>query len=159
MIQSATSIPSSVKLYTANIGICQIGTIEFERIAQYFDLKESHICVHSMVGGTPAEPVIQGERDTAAGKASDILRRVRELSDQEARDLLDSQKRDGSWGAGGGHGGAMGRVIGTAITVQTRAVDNLAPYAALKYAREGDVLVVACDGSDSASVMSARAPP
>ena len=31
--------------------------------------------------------------------------------------FLDSQKRDGSWGAGGGHGGAMGRVIGTAITV------------------------------------------
>lgn len=45
------------------------------------------------------------------------------------------------------------RFVGSALTVQTRAVDNLAPYAALKYARPGDVLIVACDGNDTASVM------
>jgi amino acid adenylation domain-containing protein len=77
----------------ANIGICHIGTIEFERIAEYFDLKQSHICVHSMVGGAPASSEAAAENESAAGKASDILRRVRELSDQEARTLLDSQKR------------------------------------------------------------------
>ena len=45
------------------------------------------------------------------------------------------------------------RFIGTALTVRTRPVDNLAPYAALKFAKPGDVLVVAVDGSDTASVL------
>lgn len=45
------------------------------------------------------------------------------------------------------------RFIGTALTVRTRPVDNLAPYAALRFARPGDVLVVAVDGCDTASVV------
>jgi 4-hydroxy-4-methyl-2-oxoglutarate aldolase len=45
------------------------------------------------------------------------------------------------------------RFVGSALTVRTRPVDNLAPYAALKFAEPGDVLVVAVDGSDTASVM------
>jgi len=45
------------------------------------------------------------------------------------------------------------RFVGTALTVRTRPVDNLAPYAALKFAKPGDVLVVAVDGSDTASVV------
>ena len=43
--------------------------------------------------------------------------------------------------------------VGTALTVRTRPVDNLAPYAALKFAKPGDVLVVAVDGSETASVI------
>ena len=45
------------------------------------------------------------------------------------------------------------RFVGTALTVRTRPMDNLAPYAALKFAKPGDVLVVAVDGSDTASVL------
>lgn len=45
------------------------------------------------------------------------------------------------------------RFLGPALTVRTRPVDNLAPYAALKFAKPGDVLIVAVDGSDSASVI------
>ena len=45
------------------------------------------------------------------------------------------------------------RFVGTALTVRTRPVDNLAPYAALKFAEPGDVLVVAADGAESASVL------
>ena len=45
------------------------------------------------------------------------------------------------------------RFVGTALTVRTRPVDNLAPYAALKFAQPGDVLVVAVDGSDTAAVL------
>jgi len=45
------------------------------------------------------------------------------------------------------------RFVGPALPVWTRPVDNLAPYAALKFARPGDVLVVAVDGSASASVL------
>ena len=45
------------------------------------------------------------------------------------------------------------RFVGAALTVQSRPVDNLAPYAALKFARPGDVLVVATDACESAAVM------
>lgn len=37
-------------------------------------------------------------------------------------------------------------IAGTALTVQSAARDNLAPYAALRYARPGDVLVIATGG-------------
>lgn len=45
------------------------------------------------------------------------------------------------------------RFVGTALTVRTRPVDNLAPYAALKFARPGDVLVVAVDASTTTSII------
>jgi 4-hydroxy-4-methyl-2-oxoglutarate aldolase len=48
---------------------------------------------------------------------------------------------------------AKTRFVGTAMTVRTRPVDNLAPYAALQFAKPGDVLVVAVDASDTASVL------
>ncbi len=41
---------------------------------------------------------------------------------------------------------------GTALTVRSRARDNLAPYAAIGFARPGDVLVVAADAYEEASV-------
>ncbi len=44
------------------------------------------------------------------------------------------------------------RFCGVALTVQTRARDNLAPYAAIQYAQPGDVLVVAADAYEEASV-------
>jgi 4-hydroxy-4-methyl-2-oxoglutarate aldolase len=45
------------------------------------------------------------------------------------------------------------RFVGTALTVRTRPVDNLAPYAALKFAKPGDVLVVAVEGSTTTSII------
>ena len=41
----------------------------------------------------------------------------RKWRQQMQGDFVKSQRDDGSWQAGGSHGGAMGRVIGTAITV------------------------------------------
>ncbi len=43
------------------------------------------------------------------------------------------------------------RFTGSALTVRSRARDNLAPYAALAYARPGDVLVIATDCYEEAS--------
>lgn len=45
------------------------------------------------------------------------------------------------------------RFVGTALTVYSRPVDNLAPYMALKFAHPGDVLMVATDDCETAAVM------
>jgi|SRR4051794_1442444 len=45
------------------------------------------------------------------------------------------------------------RFVGTALTVRTRPVDNLAPYAALKFAKPGDVLIVSVEGSTTTSII------
>ncbi len=44
------------------------------------------------------------------------------------------------------------RFCGVALTVQSRPRDNLAPYAAIQYAQPGDVMVVATDAYEEASV-------
>ena len=33
------------------LGLCQIGSLAFDRISQFFDLEESHVLLHSLVGG------------------------------------------------------------------------------------------------------------
>ena len=43
--------------------------------------------------------------------------------------------------------------VGTALTVQSRPVDNLAPYAALKFARPGDVLMIATGACETTAVL------
>ncbi|HEY3584197.1 MAG TPA: RraA family protein [Casimicrobiaceae bacterium] len=44
------------------------------------------------------------------------------------------------------------KFCGVALTVHSRGRDNLAPYAAIEYARTGDVIVVATDDYQEASV-------
>lgn len=44
------------------------------------------------------------------------------------------------------------RIVGSALPVWSRGRDNLAPYAALAFAKPGDVLVVATDDCETASV-------
>lgn len=45
------------------------------------------------------------------------------------------------------------RFAGVALTVHSRARDNLAPYAAIEFARPGDVMIVAADAYEEASVL------
>jgi 4-hydroxy-4-methyl-2-oxoglutarate aldolase len=45
------------------------------------------------------------------------------------------------------------RFCGVALTVHSRARDNLTPYAAIEHARPGDVMVVAADAYEEASVV------
>jgi hypothetical protein len=33
------------------MGLCQIGTLEFQRIRHFFALDEDHVLVHSLLGG------------------------------------------------------------------------------------------------------------
>jgi 4-hydroxy-4-methyl-2-oxoglutarate aldolase len=43
--------------------------------------------------------------------------------------------------------------VGSALPVWTTARDNLAPYAAIKFAKSGDVMLIAADEFDAASVI------
>lgn len=45
------------------------------------------------------------------------------------------------------------RFCGVALTVWSRARDNLTPYAAIQYAKPGDVMIIAADGYEEASVV------
>jgi 4-hydroxy-4-methyl-2-oxoglutarate aldolase len=45
------------------------------------------------------------------------------------------------------------RFCGVALTVWSRARDNLAPYAAIQFARRGDVMIIAADAYEEASVV------
>lgn len=45
------------------------------------------------------------------------------------------------------------RFVGSALPVWTTARDNLAPYAAIKFAKPGDVMLIAADEFDAASVI------
>ncbi|HEX2186626.1 MAG TPA: amino acid adenylation domain-containing protein, partial [Chloroflexota bacterium] len=50
----------------AGLGLCQVGSVEFERIRQHFDLRQSHVLIHSLLGGLAPSAAEQG---TAAGGA------------------------------------------------------------------------------------------
>jgi len=46
-----------------NLGVCEIGELDFNRVSHLFDLDDTHMLVHSLVGGVPEEN--SAEEDTA----------------------------------------------------------------------------------------------
>jgi len=40
-----------------NLGLCQIGEVDFNRVRHLFDLDDSHVLVHSLVGGIPTQEI------------------------------------------------------------------------------------------------------
>ena len=83
----------------------------------------------------PPEEIVAGFKDAQTGHVVDAIGR---------RGALDTGIRPIT---------SRTDFAGTALTVWTVPRDNLAPYAALKFARPGDVLVIATGGSDESSVM------
>ncbi len=82
------------------IGLCQIGSLEFERIREHFLLKESHVLIHSLLGGrivrdkdgrVVASPA---EEQTVEGQVASLLDRIKDLSDQELSGILKASKKD-----------------------------------------------------------------
>jgi 4-hydroxy-4-methyl-2-oxoglutarate aldolase len=47
----------------------------------------------------------------------------------------------------------VNRFCGSALTVWSRARDNLAPYAAIEFAQPGDIMVIAADGYTEAAIV------
>ncbi len=82
------------------LGLCQIGSVDFGRIRELFDLDDTDVLVHSLVGGLPAGEGEEASAETRAGattsRARRLLERVRDLTAEEARDLLDATRGTGS---------------------------------------------------------------
>ena len=78
------------------IGLCQIGTVEFDQVRDLFDLKKSHIAVHCLLGGLPVSegesPPPEGGGNDDLSKASRLLERVKSLSPEQAKALLEARK-------------------------------------------------------------------
>ncbi len=77
----------------AGLGLCQIGSIEFDRVRGLFDLSPSHVLVHSALGGVPTEEVVAyGPQASAtggeAGRVATLLERVQGLTPAEVQALL-----------------------------------------------------------------------
>ncbi|MEM8853143.1 MAG: hypothetical protein AAGD34_05530 [Pseudomonadota bacterium] len=83
----------------------------------------------------PANALVEAFRTAPTGPVADALGRYGAL-DHTIRPLTTAT-----------------RFVGTALTVWTVPRDNLAPYAALKFAKPGDVLMVASAGEDEAAIM------
>lgn len=70
------------------LGLCQIGSLEEAALRPLLQLKESHILMHSLLGGKIRTEDSGGD----AQKAKNLLEKVRGLSEVEARRLLRVQE-------------------------------------------------------------------
>lgn len=74
------------------IGLCQIGSIDFDAVRSLLQLERSHILIHSLVGGAVDEHTqpSKSEATDAAGapEVSRLLGRIKDLSDVQTRALL-----------------------------------------------------------------------
>lgn len=80
------------------IGLCQIGSLEFDRIRPAFAQGPSHLLVHSLVGGAIDETEANVSGSDPEAEQGDVARarrladRVRRLSQEEAVRLLEAHR-------------------------------------------------------------------
>lgn len=80
------------------VGLCQIGGVDFDKIRHLFTLNKSHYYVHSMLGGPIYDNSGESVKTDAAtldsplGKAANLLKRLKQLSEEEMKSLLDHNK-------------------------------------------------------------------
>jgi amino acid adenylation domain-containing protein len=83
-----------VESRSIGLGLCHVGRLNFEEIRPLFQLSDSQILIHSMLGGLPADgPSPSGADDGV--RASRLLERVRQLGPDEVRALLAARKAAG----------------------------------------------------------------
>ncbi|AFY87436.1 non-ribosomal peptide synthetase [Chroococcidiopsis thermalis] len=85
------------------IGMCQVGSIAFERIRPWFKLKDTHILIHSTLGGyidssRSSRPDLSNTSGQTPEKmAVELLERIESLSPSEVKGLLEAyQQLEGS---------------------------------------------------------------
>jgi hypothetical protein len=83
---------------SSGLGLCQIGTVEFERVRHLFSLDDTHVLVHSLLGGSigaeeaaaPDAGEASDEREEA--RAARVVQRVQQLSEAEVGALLEANR-------------------------------------------------------------------
>ncbi|MBD2305376.1 amino acid adenylation domain-containing protein [Chroococcidiopsis sp. FACHB-1243] len=85
------------------IGMCQVGSIAFERIRPWFKLKDTHILIHSTLGGyvdssrSSRPDLSKTSGQTPEKMAVELLERIESLSPSEVKGLLEAyQQLEGS---------------------------------------------------------------
>jgi amino acid adenylation domain-containing protein len=81
------------------LGLCQIGGVDFDRIRPLFNLERSHLFVHSLLGGLPVSEAETGASSmtaAASARAAQLLARVRQLTPDEAKAMLETIKSKGA---------------------------------------------------------------
>jgi SagB-type dehydrogenase family enzyme len=84
------------RAYQHGIGLCSIGTIDFEQIRAWFDASASQVLIHSMVGGRIEER--ERGREQPEGHTASLQERIQELSAEEVSALLKAHKEGASKG-------------------------------------------------------------
>ncbi len=85
------------------IGVCNVGSLEFDRIRKLFHLETSHVLIHSMLGGA-TESAMSTLTEPAPGadegaRVARMAERIRKLSPEDVKALLDaSGNREGDEG-------------------------------------------------------------
>ncbi len=82
-----------------DIGLCQVGSITFDRIRSWFKLKDTHILIHSTLGGyidrsrSSRADVANTSGQTPEKTASELLHRIKGLTAAEAKVLLNAYQQ------------------------------------------------------------------
>ena len=82
----------------ADLGVCQVGSLEFDRIRHLFDLDRTHVLVHSLLGGrtetsrNEATDATDREARGDLAKVNSVLERIKGLSAEEVRSLLHANR-------------------------------------------------------------------
>jgi pyochelin synthetase len=82
---------------SCGIGLCQAGSIAFEPIRPWFKLKDTHMLIHSTLGGyidpnRSSQPDVSNSGQTSESVALELLQRVKALSEDEANGLLEAYR-------------------------------------------------------------------
>lgn len=86
------------------MGLCQIGSIDFDQVAPLLKLAESHILIHSLLGGRlperkgPEAASLDGDEEA---RVEQLLEGIGELSTEEVETLLRAKGTVGRAGEGG----------------------------------------------------------
>lgn len=93
-----------------NIGLCQIGFVELEeaRLRELFELDETHVLIHSLLGGYVSREEIEGPpkekegfnnpcaaRSDYESKVAHLMNRIKQLSKDDVRKMLDARRPEG----------------------------------------------------------------
>ena len=76
------------------LGLCQIGSIDFDQIRDLFALDDSHVLVHSLLGGAVDAngEAAQARNGSEEAKIAGAVERIRDLSPEQVRALLDANR-------------------------------------------------------------------